>query len=82
MTLEPKVKIESKYRENIETVKGLAKLAVGNSSFGGYSEYLYIDEEKIISVELRKRNVRICVYYRNGKMARERHTLSYSALEN
>lgn len=80
---EPKVKIGSKYRENIETVKGLVKLVVGNSSLRDFVHvYINNDKGKKIIVEPTQRNIKVHIYYKTGLIKRESYAISYSALEN
>ena len=79
MILEPKVKIGSKAKENLERVKGLVRLAIGNSSLEDFT-HIYQDMEKRITVESMEKAVKVSIFYKKGLVEREIYSIEYSKL--
>lgn len=74
-----RIKIGSKYRENLERLKKLVKLAVGSSSLEDFL-HIYSDSERKIIVEPLDKAVNVSVFYKSGLLEKEIYTISYSKL--
>ncbi len=73
------IKIRSKAKENLERVKGLVRLAIGNSSLEDFT-HIYEDTEKRITIEPMEKAVKVSIFYKKGVLERETYSIEYSKL--